>query len=88
MDQEEIHIRILMREYLEQRELKASSATHDLCADMESDEMRCYIHFLLEQFEEKQIQMNRIFDDLSELKSTSKEYSKMLDSKVAIGSTS
>ncbi|WMI94160.1 hypothetical protein BFGS084_01572 [Bacteroides fragilis] len=54
MDQEELHIRILMQDYLERQELKASSVSPDPCADMEPDEMRRYVRFLLGQLEEKQ----------------------------------
>ncbi|EKA81003.1 hypothetical protein NXW55_10730 [Bacteroides fragilis] len=79
MDQEELHSRILMRDYLERRELNASSVCTDPCADMEPDEMRRYVRFLLGQLEEKQEQMNRVLDDLSELKATSREQSKMLE---------
>lgn len=79
MDQEELHSRILMRDYFERRELNASSVCTDLCANMEPDEMRRYVRFLLGQLEEKQEQMNRVLDDLSELKATSREQSKMLE---------
>lgn len=79
MDQEELHTRILMRDYLEGQELTASSSSTDPCADMEPDEMRRYVRFLLQQLEEKQEQMNRVLDDLSELKATSREQSKMLE---------
>lgn len=67
MDQEELHTRILMRDYLERQELNASSASTDPCADMEPDEMRRYVRFLLGQLEEKQEQMNRVLDDYRSL---------------------
>lgn len=79
MDQEELHTRILMRDYLERQELKASPASTDPCADMEPDEMRRYVRFLLGQLEEKQEQMNRVLDDLSELKAALKDQGKLLD---------
>lgn len=41
--------------------------------------MRRYVRCLLGQLEEKQEQMNRVLDDLSELKATSREQSKMLE---------
>lgn len=84
MNQEELHTRILMRDYLERQELKASPAAIDPCADMEPDEMRRYIHFLLDQLEEKQIQMNRVLDDLSALKAALKDQGKLLDRMVAL----
>ena len=84
MDQEELHTRILMRDYLERQELKASSSSTDPCAAMEPDEMRRYVRFLLGQLEEKQEQMNRVLDDLSELKATSREQSKMLERMVVM----
>lgn len=49
MDQEELHTRILMRDYLEKQEFSASCASTDPCADMEPDEMRRYVRFLLGQ---------------------------------------
>jgi hypothetical protein len=68
-----------MRDYLERQELNLSSASTDPCGDMEPDEMRRYVRFLLCQLEEKQEQMNCVLADLSELKSTSKEQSKMFE---------
>lgn len=84
MDQEELHTRILMREYLERQELQTSLGATDPCADMEPDEMRRYVRFLLGQLEEKQEQMNRVLDDLSELKSALKDQGKLLDRMVAL----
>lgn len=77
-------MRILMRDYLERQELEASSSAIDLCADMEPDEMKRYIHFFLVQLEEKQIQMNRVLDDLSELKAASQAQSKLLGRMVTL----
>lgn len=59
--------------------MNLSSASTDPCGDMEPDEMRRYVRFLLCQLEEKQEQMNCVLADLSELKSTSKEQSKMFE---------
>ncbi|MCS2660611.1 MULTISPECIES: IS66 family transposase [Bacteroides] len=73
-----------MRDYLERQELNASSSFTDPCADMEPDEMRRYVRFLLGQLEEKQEQMNRVLDDLSELKAASKEQSKLLERVMAL----
>ncbi len=84
MDQEELYTRILMREYLERQELHPSSVATDPCADMEPDEMRRYVRFLLGQLAEKEKQMNRVLDDLSELKATSREQSKMLERMVVM----
>ena len=53
--------------------MKSSLGATDPCADMEVDEKRGYVRFLLEQLEEKQEQMNRVLADFSELKSASKE---------------
>lgn len=39
MDQEELHTQILMRDYLERQELKASAIATNHCVDMESDEL-------------------------------------------------
>lgn len=84
MDQEELHTQILMRDYLESQELNASSVSTDPCTDMEPDEMRRYVRFILGQLEDKQKQMNRVLDDLSELKSASKEQGKLLERIVAL----
>ena len=64
MDQEELHTWILMRDYLERQELNASSVSTDPCTDMELDEMRHYVRFILGQLEDKQKQMNRVLDNL------------------------
>ena len=44
MDQEELHTQILMRDYLERQELKASAIATNHCVDMESDELRRYVY--------------------------------------------
>lgn len=80
MDQEELHTQILMRDYLERQELKASAIATNHCVDMESDELGTLcICFLLGQLEEKQEQMNRVLESLSEFKSASKEQGKLLE---------
>ena len=73
-----------MRDYLERQELNASSVSTDPCTDMELDEMRHYVRFILGQLEDKQKQMNRVLDNLSELKSASKEQGKLLGRIVAL----
>lgn len=54
--------------HLKRQGLKSSFAAYIPCADMEPDEMRYYICFLLAQLGEKWEQVTRVSDDYRSLK--------------------
>ena len=63
-----IYPNINTRMHLKRQGLKSSFAAYIPCADMEPDEMRYYIYFLLAQLGEKWEQLTRVSDDYRSLK--------------------